>query len=393
MVNTLGYYNPVYYAQQSLAILQNALGMASRVYMGYDQEHRTFGKGDTINIRRPTTFVVNDAPSTPQDLNPDSLQLVLSSWKEVKYKLTDKDLALTQERMIQDHISPAAYALANYIDQDLAALAYQVGPIVKAGAATYATTDITATQKKLFNNQCPLVDPTQMSFMIGGAAQKDLLDTSNFGTWSGAGGVGATSQITGVLGQRYGFNFFANQNVNQMNYASFTFTTPTVNGAQAKGVTSLPIAATMVNGNVIPAGFAFTIAGDTQVYSVTTSVTVSGTAGGTVTISPPLRQAHSNGDAITVDASTPITGLTTKDQNIAFHRNAFAMAFGKLPDYGEYANRLGMQVASIQDPVTGLALRARIYAVPDSSDIRVAIDALWGKQTLQPNYACRLLAA
>lgn len=394
MANALGLYNPLFYANEALDILTKSLGMASRVHMGFDKERGTFNKGDTINIRRPTVFTVQDAPSTAQDLNPDSLSLVLNSWKEVKFKLSDKEFSFTQKQIIDEHILPAAYAIADYIDQDLASLAYEVGPIVTAGASTYAATDITKARKSLFDTLCPLNDASKLSLMVGGAAEKDFLDSSAFAQWNGAGGSGEAAQVSGVLGSRYGFGrIWANQNVNQLNYSAFTLTSPTVSGAHAKGATSLVIAATTVNAQVIPKGFSFTIAGDTQVYAVKANVTVSGTGGATVTISPPLAVAHANSDVITPHASTPIAGVTTKDQNLAFHRNAFAMAFGKLPDYDELGQGFGMKIASVQDPVTNIAIRARLYAMPDASEIRVALDALWGKATLNPNLAARLRAA
>lgn len=392
MANTLGFYNPAFYANEALIWLTKSLGMASRVHTGFDEERRTFNKGDTINIRRPATFTVQDAPSTAQDINTESLPLLLDRWKEVKFKVSDKEFGFTGERIINEHVMPAAYALGDYIDQDLAALAYEVGPIVTAAAATYASADITSARKSLFDTLCPLFNPEMLSLMVSGKAEKDFLDSSNFTTWNGAGGVGAASQQSGVLGSRFGFGrIWANQNVNQLNYSAFTLTTPTVNGAHAKGVTSLAIAATTVNAQTIPKGFAFTIAGDTQIYAVTANVTVSGTAGATVSISPALQVAASNGAVITPHASTPIAGLTTKDQNLAFHRHAFAMAFGKLPD-GSVLNELGVKTASVQDPISGIAVRARIYAVGNSSEIHVAIDALWGRRTLNPNLAARLRA-
>lgn len=391
MANSLGFYNPALYANEALIYLTKGLGMASRVHMGFDEERRTFNKGDTINIKRPSVFTAAAAPSTAADVSTESLSITLGTWQEVKFKLTDKELAYTTDKIITDHIGPAAYALADKIDQDLAALAYEVGPATTA-SSTYAVADLTAVHKVLFTNQCPMRDASKMHFMIGGTAQKDLLDLAAFTQWQGAGAVGVNAQATGTVGQRYGFNFFANQNVNQLNYSAFTLTTPTVSANTAKGSTSLAIAATTVNAQVIPKGFSFTIAGDTQVYAVTANVTVSGTAGATVAISPALQVAATATAVISPHASTPIAGVTTKDQNLAFHHDAFALAMARLPDYGQFGSKLGMDVASVQDPVTGISVRSRIYAVGNSSEVHVALDVLYGVKTLNPNMACRMRA-
>ena len=64
--NTLGYYDPLFYAQEGLIILEKALGRSARVHRGYDRE--TKQKGSTTAISRPSTFTAQDAPSTDQNL-------------------------------------------------------------------------------------------------------------------------------------------------------------------------------------------------------------------------------------------------------------------------------------------------------------------------------------
>jgi hypothetical protein len=58
-----------------------------------------------------------------------------------------------------------------------------------------------------------------------------------------------------------------------------------------------------------------------------------------------------------------------------------------LPNIGE---QLGARVASVVDPVTGLALRSRMWYDGDKSTVKVGIDALWGVQVLDPNLAVRM---
>ena len=84
MANTLGVYDPIFYAQEALIHLENALGLANRVHRGYDEERKSFGKGQTISIRKPSTFTVEDAPSTAQDLDTEYVDITLNNWKEVK---------------------------------------------------------------------------------------------------------------------------------------------------------------------------------------------------------------------------------------------------------------------------------------------------------------------
>jgi hypothetical protein len=106
MANNLGLYNPIFYAQEAILQLEKALGMAARVYRGYEEERKTFGRGDTISIKKPSTFTASDAPSVAQDVNTDKVDLTLNFWREVKFKLTDRELALSSEQIIADHIRP-----------------------------------------------------------------------------------------------------------------------------------------------------------------------------------------------------------------------------------------------------------------------------------------------
>ncbi len=91
MANTLSVYDPIFYAQEALIQLEKALGMAGRVYRGYEKSPQEPGK--VISIRRPSTFTAQDAPGSDMDIDAGEVQIILDQWKEVKFKLTDKELA------------------------------------------------------------------------------------------------------------------------------------------------------------------------------------------------------------------------------------------------------------------------------------------------------------
>ncbi len=381
--NTLGFYNPYFYANEALIQLEKALGMAGRIYRGYDEERRSFGKGDTINIRRPGTFTAQDAPSAAQNINAESVALVLNKWKEVKFELTDKELAFTGERIIEEHIRPAAYALADNIDSTLAAL-YKDVPWYydAAGGAVIASDDIPNTQAVMFTNGVPLTEG-QIALMVSGTGRANLLTDDDFVRQQTAGQLGQEVQLRGTLGTRYGCEIFANQNVQSHTKGTINDTALQVLGATAAGATTISFDAVDagVTGTLV-AGDTFVIAGNNQRYSVTATNTASSNAFTAVTFTPPLAQAHSDNDAVTVSADNHVADLM-------FHRNAFALAMAPLSDLG---NKLGAQIASITDPKTGLALRSRVFYVGDSSKVVVALDVLYGVKTLDPNLACRLRA-
>jgi len=66
MSNTLGNYDPIFYAQEALIALNKALGMAGRVHRGYDPNPQQ--KGSVINITQPSVFEATNVNTRPEVL-------------------------------------------------------------------------------------------------------------------------------------------------------------------------------------------------------------------------------------------------------------------------------------------------------------------------------------
>jgi hypothetical protein len=381
MSNTLGVYNPIFYAQEALTLLEKSLGMAARVHRGFDEERKAFRQGEYVSIRKPSTLSAQNAPATAEDLATQTVQVQLAYWREVKFKLTDKELSFTGERIIEDHIRPAAYALADDIDQKLAALYVEV-PWYYELASTAEVGDITGPRKVLFNNAVPL-DPGRVHYMMDGTLEERMLKLSAFSNHQGSGDFGVNTQLRGYLGTRFGLECFSNQNVQTHVAGTCADSTGAIDFGS--GTTAVyPKGATMIHidgvtdGGDWHVGDTFVIAGNTQRYAVTSQVTFTG-GEGDVYFTPPLVAA--------VDENAVVTGrVASKTENLAFHRNAFALVTAPLSEMG---SQLGAKVATVQDPVTGLSLRSRLYYVGNSSEVHVAIDVLYGVKTLDPNLACR----
>jgi len=373
MANNLGLYDPIFYAQEGLRNLERALGMAGAIFRGYDRDPQD--KGSTISINRPGTFVAQDAPSTAQDLNPGQVQIVLNLWKEVKFFLTDKELTFTKEQIIQDHIRPAAYALALDIDSNLVGLARDVPWNIDVSNPA-AVSDITAARKVLFNNGVPM-DPDDLFLMVDGQLESELLNLPAFTQWQGAGPTAERSQVRGFLGQRYGFNIFANQNTRTHVAGVSADAAGTLTGAHAAGATTISFAAVTAAGT-FKRGDSFVLAGNTQRYVFAADATADGTGAVTnAAIFPALVQAYANGTVITIS-------LVNHTQNLAFHRNFAALAMAPLSRAGA---ELGARIETVADPITGLAIRSRVFYVGDTSRVYVALDVLYGLKTLDPNMA------
>lgn len=377
MANTLGVYNPIFYAQEALIWLRKSLRMGARVHRGFEAERNSFEQGETINIRRPSTFTAANAPATAADITTETVALTLSNWKEVKFKLTDKELAFTGDRIIQDHIGPAAYALADDIDSALMDLYKDVPWHADWGSAA-SIAGLTTLRQTQFDANVPL-SPGMMHMVIDGAAENELLQLAAFSQDQGAGAAGVSTQMSGSLGTKFGYEVAASQNVKTHTKGTCSTSALLVNGSSfAVGDTSIDLDAATVTGTLV-AGDTFVIAGNTQRYAVTATSTASGNAFTGVTFTPGLAAAPSDNASVTVELDDHVA-------NLGFHRNAFGLVVAPLPDHG---NELGARVATVTDPDSGLSMRSRLYYVGNSSEVHVALDVLYGVKTLDPNLACR----
>lgn len=380
MPNVLSIYDPIFYAAEALIQLEKALGMANAVHRGYDKNPQD--RGSVISIRRPSTFTALEMPNAKQDLLAGNVDITLNQWFGVTFALTDKDLTFTQQMIIDEHIRPAAYALADKIDQTVAGL-YKDVPWTQNANTTTPIKDFTQARRTLFDLQAPN-DPR--FYMINGEREAAYLELSTFHEADKAGQV--ETQIRGTLGQKFGFTTFANQNVQTHTAGALTVGTAfELSAAVAKGATSISLrdsGATPSLTGTVKKGDTLVIAGNTQRYAVTADATAAGNAI-TLSITPAAVVAYTADTAVTVEQDAVNT-----EQNLAYHRNAFALAMAPLSQIGD---GLGVRMATAVDPVTSLALRSRIWYEGSPAEVNVGIDALWGVRTLDGNLAVRVESA
>lgn len=379
MAKVITAYDPYFYANEAITALEKSLGMAGRIHRGYDEERRSFNKGSTIKIRKPSTFTAQDAPSVAQDIDASELELTLSYWKEVKFVLSDKDLTLSDDRIISDHIQPAAYALADDLDYRLSALAFQC-PWYYDLAGTTAITDLTGPYQVMFDNKVPM-DPAMLHYMVNGSLQAGFQNLAAFNTANGAGQEGMNTQMRGTLGQKFGFEVFANQNVQSK-------VVGTIGGGDkagavavecAKGATSIQLKSLTAD-ETIKLGDTFVIAGNTQRYAITANATVANPAA-TVTLAfvPPMAATAAVDAVVTLESDAHVA-------NLAFHRNFAALATAPMTTM---VDQFGIKVASVTDEKSQLTMRSRVFADPNNSNVYVALDWLYGFKMLDANLGCR----
>jgi hypothetical protein len=116
MANTI--LTPSIIANEALLILENNLTAANTVFRDYESEFTGSRVGDTITIRKPAAFTVNEFTSsiTKQDITETSVSMQLEKHFDVSTEVTSRQMTLDLDGFSERVIEPAMVALAEQID-------------------------------------------------------------------------------------------------------------------------------------------------------------------------------------------------------------------------------------------------------------------------------------
>lgn len=398
---------PTIIAREALMQLNNNLVAGRTVYRDYSDEFTAVG--DTITVRRPVDFSVTDgAVMSVQDVEEGSLTVSMDKQKHVAWKFSSKDLTLTIEEYSARYIRPAMIQLANQVDRDLLGLYSQVNNWVGTpGAAVNSYAKFAEGPKRLDVLAVPegerfaALSPSDYWALTG--SQTSLAASDR---------LVETAYERAVLGNVAGVELYKAQNVQTHTSGTRDNTTPLVNGAgqavtyatakatmtQTLNVDGLDAAATVKEGDV------FTIAGVYDVnpvtkatlghlkqFTVRADATASGGGAAALTIFPAIivsgpYQTVSAAPADNAAITFVGAASTGYDQNLVYHRNAFALVTRPLirPDGAAFSateSADGMSVRIIKD-----------YDMTNDQE-RIRLDILYGVKAIDPRLAVRLSGA
>lgn len=377
MANSLDSYIHVRYANEALNALESAIGMAKTVRRNLDKSPNEKGKVTQIEV--PSVFSAATMPVSTSNISTQKVDISLDQWYGVTFAVADDELNYTSTRLIEDHIRPAAYAVAKQIDSSLNGLYAEVPWQIAAGTGTpTVVSDFTRAERILFDNGVPDMDRW---YEVGGERREEYLGQSLFHQ-ANTGANGADVQVNGNLGKKFTLNVFGNQNVASHTAGALTAGTALqLNAGIAAGATSAVFkdSGGSLSGTV-KAGDTFTIAGNTQSYTITADATAASNLI-TVSFSPGAAAAASTSAVVTLTQ-------TSGTQNLAYHRDAFALVMTPLTDLGDMQ---GGRVQTVFDPSSGLTLRLTFWTDFANAKNLARVDALWGVKTLYQNAAVRVV--
>lgn len=404
-------------AKEALRLLKNNLVMGSNVYRAYEAEFPGDPKkGGSVTIRKPVKFSVTKARTrTSSVITENSITLSVSTQAHVSWAFETAQLALTIEQYSERYLRPACAAIANQIDADLCALYDDVYNSVWESTGHVTPNTFMVLGKAMQRLDEEAAPPEERVVVFNPAAH-----------WSMANALTALYQQEpgtkalrkGYLGQIAGAQIFMDQNIKVHTTGQYG-TTAGSDGTGLEVGTTAPTGVTFTSAlqlcdfNVVTTaalkvGDVFTLAGIYAVnpmsgestgalrnFVVTAEVPVASAGSGTehpytVYIQPdmihtgPYKTVNSlPSGGVAVD----VFGNTAKNypQNLAFHKNAFALVMVPLPVPS------GVWGSSMSED--GFSIRILKQYGVDADTETCRLDVLYGVKTIYPELAVRIWGA
>jgi len=353
--------------------------IAPRVVMN-EQGSMGGRKGGTHDFVVLSDMVAQDIDPDNDNLAPQQTEKVvpvtLSNWKEVVFGISDKDLALMSVKndYIPAKLESAAATLADAVSSEIYSHYKGVyGVAGVAGTAPFGTSVIEAQSATLTlmqqkapvqrPNKSMVLDPVGYTNALG-------LDALQRADAYGSGNVIKSGLITQPV---LGYLFQVDQNIPY--HTRGAAGTILVNGAVSVGATTAGFDGATTKPAV---GDIFTVAGDTQTYTVLSSTNLSGTAT-TVTFAPAALVGWADNAAVTFRNSHRV--------NLALLPEAIAHV--QVPDTGMNIPGAGPVIRSWADDVSGCVFNLRLDGSAYKSSFRLS--CLWGTKLIEPRFAVRVL--
>jgi hypothetical protein len=357
----------------SLDALRQQIALAKIVNRNYESRIGPgASQGSTVNVGIPSAITTRSVtadvvPPAVTAVTPTSVAVSLDQWKEAPFAMSDQAVSQVQQGIIPMQMSEAIKSLANTIDNYiwglLTAAANPVyGFVGTAGTTPFASnTSAYLDARAVLNNQ---LAPMDNRFVILDAdAEANALGLSAFADASASGSK--ETIVAGDVGYKLGANWVMSQNV--PTHTNTGAGTVLVNDASVSvGDTTL----TWDGGGTAPAaGDIFTVAGDTQTYSVLSSTAT------VITMNPTAQVAWADDAAVTFKADFV--------ENVVIHRDCIAFAMAPLVQTEQVPGGIS---ATAVDEDSGLALRLEVTR--QYKQTQWALDGLYGGAVVRPELAC-----
>lgn len=400
-------------AREALMQLENSCTMANLVHRGLEQEYQTkvngYKKGQTISISAPMYARTHAGPDTSSvDAYERSITITVDQHRTVDFSVTMLDLTQKIADFSRLFVQPAMVAMADYVDNYMMALyKYVPAQVGTPGSSLTSMAAFDLANARLDYESVPsnqrycVMSPGTHAAMAGymrGLAVNPTVE----------------SAIRGKLGDMWGGfdSIFKSQNCPRHTPGTWAGDTVTKDGDSTENEFDLDLA-DATGDNAIAAGDIFTIAdcyavnkingnirSDLRQFVSPTAVTFSSGAGtvdyplgteqhgliGASTTTAALQPYQTVGTLPANTKALTIAGTASTPHNVdlAFHRNAFALAC--VPIEKQRGKAFDQSVASHN----GLSVMVTLGDTFSNLSSQIRFDILFGAKVLNPLLACRI---
>ena len=402
-------------AKAALAVLDNELGVVNSFYRAHEEEFSNtvngYKVGDTLNIRRPADFTVRTGATMDlQDVVEGKTTLTIDQQIGVDFSFTSTDLTLDIKDLSERVIKPAMTNICNTMAKDCLEQMYR-GTYNWAGTAGQTInsfSDFTKGAERLDEMAVPMtqrnavMSPSDYWAMVGAQAGLGAGDKLVGDAWR-------TGKLTGLAGFD---GIYMSQVTPTHTNGTPDNSTPVIDGAsQEKPYNDVknswsqtlttdgwdPTSATITAGTVFTIADVYMVnpktkasTGILQQFVVSTATTTNASAANdtNLTISPPIiiTGPHQTVDSSPAnDAAITLVGSasTGYKQNMAYHKNAFALACvpmempqGSVNGSRKSSKGLSVRVIPVYDGVNDLS--------------KWRLDLLYGRKLIDPRLITRV---
>ncbi len=289
---------PEFWAYETLRVMSEKMVGVNLIHRDFENEIKAFG--ETVNTRKPNTFTASrklpGGEVVAQDAVATNVAVVLNQQAYTSFLIDDVSISKSFLDVAALFAEPAALALAQQIDRTILGQYHRFIGQSYGGLGQMSTSNSVDYLIGAREKAETLLWPGENRHLIfGSRAESKILGTNLFNQANTSGNGGMT-QMTGQMGDRFGFNLYGCQNT-----PSVTNTIPTsagavnLSGGYAAGTTTMVV--DDITGE-IAVGTWFTVAGDYTPQRVTAHTETSTNTTG-ITFSPGLQNAVANDAVIT----------------------------------------------------------------------------------------------
>lgn len=360
-------------AKEALSMLTTNTVFGSLVYRDYASEFTASKRGDTIQIKRPASFVLNEfeGTTTPQTISEGAISLQLSKHFDITVAVTSKEWTLELADFRESVIRPAMLAFQQGIDELVAGLYTEACYFAGASGEGPTTLAHLAALDRAMNEQ---KIPLQNRVCVVSPRTKEAMFSIDAVARADARGDGGSALREASMGRIMGINWYMDQNIRHHIAGTASGVEALAISAQAEaGASTINIDGGSAS-ETLEVGDVFSIEGCPGSFTVTEKATASSGAFTGVKFYPPLPQQVKDNTGVTVQGSG--------DANLAFVRRGIALATVplELPQGAADAAMVSMD---------GIGIRVVYDYDSKSKTDTISFDMLAGAKIIDPRLVTR----